>query len=159
MFFRGRFFIRTLLVLLLVGIFASVAGRWSYNAGWSDGYYTAQAQEGSGDGATVAPSPAHGFGPTRGWGFGPVGWFFGGLLKFWLFLLLIGLGLKLLAGHAWGGGRHHRHGDWHDRREEWHRRHGERHHERGRWPYDWRDERDAPHEKRPEDVDPDIRGA
>ena len=136
MFFRGRFFMRTFLLLLLLGIFMSVAGRWSYNAGWSDGYVAAQTTAQNDDGQTNVSPPAPQAYPYRGWGFGPLGWFFGGLLKFWLFLVLVGLGLKLLGWGRWG--RH-----WHE---------GRRHHH-------WRErgEYDAPREKRPEDVEPDVR--
>ena len=58
MFFRGRFFLRTILLLLLIGIFASVAGRWSYNAGWTDGYVTAQSGASQADGEEAAPPVA-----------------------------------------------------------------------------------------------------
>jgi hypothetical protein len=138
MFYRGRFFLRTILLLLLIGVFASVAGRWSYNAGWTDGYVTAQTGASHTDGETAAPVSAPRAVPYRSWEFGPLGWFFGGLLKFWLFLLLVGLSLKLL----FGGGRHlHRHDRW--RHHHWH------------GPHD----RGAPREKGPEDVEPDIRTA
>ncbi|NLF64373.1 MAG: hypothetical protein GX579_07195 [Chloroflexi bacterium] len=138
MFFRGRFFLRTILLLLLIGIFASVAGRWSYNAGWTDGYVTAQSGARQADGEEAAPPVAPRPVPYRGWGFGPLGWFFGGLLKFWLFLLLAGLTLKLL----FGGGRH-LHGHGYRRHDHWHGPH----------------ERGGPREKGPEDVEPDIHTA
>lgn len=138
MFFRGRIFVRTILLLLLIGIFVSVAGRWSYNAGWTSGYAAAQTRTESGDGETAAPPSSPRAFPYHGWGFAPIGWFFAGLFKFWLFLLLVGLGLKLL-----GWGRWHKHGHEGRHHHHWHGHH----------------EHDAPHEKSPEDVEPDIRSA
>lgn len=142
MFFRRGIFMRTILLILLIGIFASVAGRRSYDTGWSDGYIAAQAMAQVEDGQTTVPSLPAPRGLHRGWGFSPlgwIGWFFAGLFKFFIFLLLIGLTLKLLVGGRWR--RHHKHGHGHHPR--WHGRH----------------EEEAPREKSPEDVEPDIRSA
>lgn len=144
MFFRRGIFMRTILLILLIGIFASVAGRSSYNEGWTNGYVAAQTlAQGENGGATIPPLAMRDYG-YRGRGLGLIGWFFGGLLTFWLFLLLVGLSLKFLGWGLWGQRRRHKHGD--GPHHPWHWHHGA--HSR---------EDDVPHEKSPEDVEPDIR--
>lgn len=143
MFFRRGHFIRMFLLLflalMLVGAVVSVAGRGSYGEGWTDGFAAAQAAAGD-DGGTAAPAPAPQATPYRGWGFGPIGWFFGGVFKFFLFFLLFGFGLKLLGGlFGWGHWRRHRHKGGHYR------------------PWHGPGDRDEPYEKSPEDVEPDVR--
>ena len=134
----GRVFAAILLVVVLViggGIIANTA----YQAGLSTAVTTAT---GSG-GTVVAPVvvPVAGWGV--GWGFNPLGWFFGFL--FFLFFLFIVFGLirAIVWGGrrgGWGGGpgwyghekgpNGHGHSRWearaHDTFEDWHRRaHGE----------------------------------
>ena len=103
----GRVFAAILLVVVLViggGIIANTA----YQAGLSTAVTTT-----AGGATVVAPVvvPAAGWG--IGWGFNPIGWFFGFL--FFMFFLFIVFGL--IRAIVWGG-RHRRggwgygHGDW-----------------------------------------------
>lgn len=114
--FRGRFFGLLLAVLLLIGL-VSVVSTSAYRTGWSQGLAAGQVA----DGVEVTPPSgqnfySYSFYGVPGHGFSPFGWFFGGLLKFFLLFLGIGLIFKLIGLFFWrSAGRGHRH---------WHGRHG-----------------------------------
>lgn len=146
-----RGFVRfVLLALLFVGT-VSLVGRRSFNAGWTQGYFASQETPAEAAPEAEAPpaapqSPRQNAPGPRGYdgpGFFHFGWFLGGLLKFVLFLLLVGFVFRLLFGWRW-----HRRGPWGKRPFGWH------HH--GHGPYGPHHD-PRPHEKSPEDVEPDIR--
>lgn len=146
---RGRIFPLLFVGFLLVMV-SGLFNRGAYRDGWLDGYVAGQTVESGETAAPAVPVPA-----TRGpgWGDHPVGWFFGGILKVFLFMMLFGFLFKMvlfgLFGRRWrkhgGHGKrgHHRHGHGHGRvHRKWHD-----------------DDEDEPYEKQPEDVEPDIRTA
>ena len=150
--FRRRF-VGGLLALLLVFGGLSLMGRMAYSRGWTDGYFSAQQVESGEDGAaeTAVPPATRYHSPYYGRGFSPFGWFIGGLIQFWIMMMLIGLVFKLFFFRRW-------------RRGPWGGHHGHHRHDQpwGGPPWcHWRGERhgDEPYEKSPEDVEPDIRSA
>ncbi len=148
--FRRRF-VGGLLALLLIMGGLSFVGRMSYSRGWTDGYFSGQQVQSGEEGAaeTAVPPYTRYHSPYYGRGFSPFGMIIGGIFKFWLFVLLMGLIFKMLFFRRWrrgpwGGHRFHGHGPWGG--PPWHHR--------------WGDGPDGePYEKSPEDVEPDIRSA
>ncbi len=146
--FRRRFVGLLLGGLLLFGLFG-MAGRSSYSRGWSEGYFAGQQVEVGEDGETaVSPQPT--YRAPYGRHYSPFGWFIGGIFKFWITLMLIGMFFKMFFFRRFRGRGRHRHSGQH-----WHsgqHRHGP--------PWCWHSEHDEddgePHEKSPEDVEPDI---
>lgn len=143
----GRF-IRLLFVgALLFLLFGAFRGG-AYRAGFSQGYQAGQSDTLAGqrvDGETAVPvtprqpRPGAEYG---GWGYaGPMS-VVGGVFKFFFVLLLIGFVFKMLMIGHW----HHQHGRSHGwkghHNHPWHKHHG-------KW--------NPPREKKPEDVEPDIR--
>ncbi len=152
--FRRRF-VGGLLALLLVFGGLSLIGRMSYSRGWTDGYFSAQ-QVVSGEGGaaeTAVPPYTRYHSPYYGRGFSPFGMIIGGIFKFWLFVMLMGLIFKIFFFRRW------RRGPWDEHYRGGHHWHG---HPWGGPPWHhWRGERqgDEPYEKSPEDVEPNIRSA
>ncbi|MCA9929002.1 MAG: hypothetical protein KC419_11010 [Anaerolineales bacterium] len=145
--FRRRFVGGLLALLLIVGGL-SLIGRMSYSRGWTDGYFSGQQVTAGEDGAeTAVPPTSYRHYPYRGWGFSPFAFIIGGIFKFWLFVMLMGLIFKMFFFRRWRRGpwgRHHWHGHhWHGHKPPWASRSGD----------------DEPYEKSPEDVEPDIRSA
>lgn len=151
---RGRF-LRLIAGFFLIFALFSVMRGGSYRSGYTRGFYDGQAavvNETVGETA-VSPIAPPAYAPSyRHYGFFA---FLGGIFKFIFTLMFIGFIFKLVVfgplwmrhrgkGHWKGHHRHHRghrgH-KWHGHHKEWHRH--------------WHN--DEPHEKSPEDVEPDIR--
>ena len=138
---------KRLLVFLLLGFLVisslNAIQRRNYRAGWIAGYNIGQAEAAtpSGEAAPATPAPPNsydGYAPQHHH-VSPLGWFFGGLLRFFLFLFMLGLFLKVLSCIFWRRRWRHRH-HWGDG---------------PRWRnQDWSGS--SVKEKRPEDVEPDI---
>lgn len=156
MFRRG--FGRFIIVSMLFFGALSLVGRWTYNAGWTDGYFDNQAaQVEAAPAEDASPPPVANAGSAApaprpygyyGSGFMLFGLFFASLIKFGFFLLFAGFLFRLIVGRRW---RHGRRSGW-----------GKRpfaHHHAGCGPRGHHHHDDSPYEKRPEDVEPDIRTA
>lgn len=149
--FRRRFMGGLLALLLIVGGL-SLIGRMSYSRGWTDGYFSGQQVETTGEDGTetaVPPTTNYRHYPYRGWGYSPFTSIIGGIFKFWLFFMLIGLAFKMLFFRRWRRGGRHWHGPL------WHGHHGHK----PPWAGGPCGQDDEPYEKSPEDVEPDIRSA
>ncbi len=118
--FRGRFFGLLLAMLLVVGLLG-LAGSSVYRAGWTQGYFVGKVADGGEAGATtvVSPEPAPGRALGYGHGFSPAGSFFGGMVKFFVFFIAIGMFFKFIGMLMWRKGGHKgwhsgrgRHGGW-----------------------------------------------
>ncbi len=115
--FRGRFFSFLFVLLLAVGLLG-LAGSSLYRAGWTQGYFVGKVSDGAAAGETVvvAPVGAPESALHTGWGFSPLGSFFGTVFKCLFFFFLAGLFFKFIGLLMWRGGGHpgwHRRGHWH----------------------------------------------
>ena len=120
MFNRGSFVLRTIGVLLLVGLMIG-GGAMAYRAGVTQGIArapeVATAISNAAESGMGAPMPGYGYGygyPYYGFrphfGFFPFGGIFGSILFLFLFFGL--LRLIFFRRWAWGYGHMHRHGHW-----------------------------------------------
>ncbi len=139
MYGRHRFMKMVIFLLLFFGLTGAFS-RGKTERAWQAGYY-AGIQANSDDGVAPAPSPYQsGYGYYRHGGS-----FFAPLLLFGAIGLMMMFFMKMMFGFAgmrrFGGRRH----GWHGRGK------GGRH--------GWHGQDDAPYEKQPEDIDPEIRQA